>query len=161
MIAVMVAALAWRVSGSLEPRIVKVGDTAPKFSIVTDTGKTITPTDFGGKLLVLNFWAAWCPPCVQEVPSLEEFHKELAKDGVVVVGISMDGNPRLYQQFLDQFQVSFQTARDPSWDISASYGTFQIPETYIINTEGKVVQKIVSAQDWMNPTFVESVRKLL
>lgn len=161
MLAVMVVALAWKISGSLEPRIIKVGDTAPKFSIVTDDGKTITPTDFGGKLLVLNFWAAWCAPCVQEVPSLESFHQQFKGDGVVVVGISMDANPRLYKQFLDQFQVSFETARDPSWDISASYGTFQIPETYIIDAKGKVVQKVISAQNWMNPAFVESVRKLL
>jgi cytochrome c biogenesis protein CcmG/thiol:disulfide interchange protein DsbE len=161
MIAVMVAALAWKVSGSLAPRIVKVGDRAPQFRIVTDHGKTITPTDFGGKLLVLNFWASWCVPCVQEIPSLEAFHEEFEKQGVVVVGISMDANPRLYQQFLEQYNVGFQTARDPSWDISASYGTFQIPETYIIDTRGRVVQKIINAQNWMNPVFLDSVRKLL
>jgi peroxiredoxin len=161
MIAVMAIALVWKVSGSLEPNVTKVGDRAPKFTIQTDRGQTITPTQFGGKLLVLNFWASWCTPCVQEIPSLEAFHQELAKDGVVVVGISMDANPKLYQQFLDQFDVTFQTARDSSWDISASYGTFQIPETYIINQEGRVVQKIISAQDWMNPAFLDSVRKFL
>lgn len=153
--------LAWVVSGSLEPSITRVGDTAPKFSVKTDTGKTITPTEFGGKLLVLNFWAAWCGPCLQEAPSLEEFARQFESQGVVVLGVSVDTNPELYQRFIDQFGVSFEVARDPAWDIAASYGTFQLPETYIIDRNGKVVQKIIAAQNWMSPDFVESVKRLL
>jgi peroxiredoxin len=161
MIVALGISLAWVVGGSLETPVTKVGDTAPQFSVKTESGQTLTPTSFGGKLLVLNFWAAWCTPCVQEVPSLEAFHREFAPQGVVVLGVSMDANPELYHRFLDQFRVSFPTARDASWDIAASYGTFQLPETYIIDQKGKVVQKVIAAQNWMNPAFVESVRKLL
>ena len=161
LIVVLTVALGWVVSGSLEEPVTKVGDRAPAFSVKTETGKTITEKDFGGKLLVLNFWAAWCAPCVQEVPSLEAFQQSMAPQGVVVLGVSVDTNPALYNRFREQFNVTFETSRDPEWDIAAAYGTFQLPETYIIDSSGKVVQKVIAAQDWMNPAFLDSVKKLL
>ena len=157
----LVAALGWVVSGSLEEPITKVGDAAPAFRVQTENGKTLTEKDFGGKLLVLNFWASWCAPCVQEVPSLDEFQKEFASQGVIVLGVSVDKNKELYQRFRDQYNVSFETSRDPEWDLAAKYGTFQLPETYIIDRSGKVVQKVIAAQNWMDSKFLESVKKLL
>ena len=153
--------LIYIVSGTLEPRITNAGDTAPNFKITTDDGKTITPSDFGGKILVLNFWASWCPPCVSETPSLEQFSRALAPQGVVVVGISQDRKEDRYRKFIQQYNVTFETARDPGADIAASYGTFQIPETYLIDRNGKVLEKVISNQDWMDPAFVARVRKLL
>ena len=73
----------------------------------------------------------------------------------------VDKNENLYHRFLQQFPVTFQVARDPSWDIAANYGTFQLPETYIIDSSGKVVQKVIAAQNWMNPEFVQSIKKML
>ena len=161
LVLVLGVSLAWVVSGTLNDHIIRVGDTAPDFKVMTETGRTITPANFGGKLLVLNFWASWCQPCLQEVPSLEVFSRQFASEGVVVLGVSVDKNENLYHQFLKQFPVTFQVARDPSWDIAANYGTFQLPETYIIDSSGKVVQKVIAAQNWMNPEFVQSIKKML
>ena len=161
LVLVLGVSLAWVVSGTLNDGIVRVGEKAPDFKVVTESGRTITPKNFGGKLLVLNFWASWCQPCLQEVPSLEVFSRQFAPEGVVVLGVSVDKNENLYHQFLKQFPVTFQVARDPSWDIAANYGTFQLPETYIIDSSGKVVQKVIAAQNWMNPDFVQSIKKLL
>jgi peroxiredoxin len=161
LVLVMGVSLAWVVKGTLDDHIVRIGDTAPDFKVVTETGRTVTPANFGGKLLVLNFWASWCQPCLQEVPSLEVFSRQFAPEGVVVLGVSVDKNENLYHQFLKQFPVTFQVARDPSWDIAANYGTFQLPETYIIDSSGKVVQKVIAAQNWMNPEFVQSIKKML
>ena len=136
------------IAGTLNERIVKAGDTAPDFSITTDRGKTITATNFGGKVLVLHFWASWCGPCVDEVPSINEFQKKVADSGVVVLGVSVDTNENAYRKFLDKYQVAFQTARDPDANISTSYGTFKYPETYIIDRSGKVVQKVIGEGDW-------------
>ena len=160
-IAVLAIALVWVVSGTLEPHIVKAGDLAPDFRIVTDSGKTVSRSDFGGKLLVLNFWASWCPPCVEETPSLNAFQKQLAPDGVVVLGVSIDANEKLYKQFVDRYKVAFATARDPEANISASYGTFQIPESYIIDRSGRVREKIISNTNWMDPEFLARVKSLL
>ena len=161
MIVAMGLGLAYVVSGSLEEPITKVGDKAPHFKVVTESGKTITPVDFGGKLLVLNFWATWCPGCVREMTALDQFQQAMASEGVVVVGISMDANEALYRRFLTQYPLSIQTVRDPSWEISASYGTFQLPETYIIDRSGRVVQKVIAAKNFMEPAFLESIKKLL
>jgi peroxiredoxin len=161
MIVAMAVGLAYVVSGSLEEPITKVGDRAPHFKVVTEAGKTITPADFGGKLLVLNFWATWCPGCIQEMTALDRFQQAMGPQGVVVVGISMDANEALYRRFLTQYPLSIQTARDPSWEISASYGTFQLPETYVIDKTGHVVQKVIAAKNFMDPAFLDTIKKLL
>jgi cytochrome c biogenesis protein CcmG/thiol:disulfide interchange protein DsbE len=159
--ALLTAGLVWVVSGTLEVRVINAGDTAPNFSIVTEHGKTLTRSDFGGKLLVLNFWASWCPPCITELPSLNQFATEYASQGVVVLGVSIDKNEHLYKNFLAQRQVAFDTARDPEANISASYGTFQIPETYLIDRNGKVLEKVISNMDWMDPQFLARVKGML
>ena len=161
LVAVLAIGLAWVVSGTLDDGIVRIGDPAPDFKVVTDSGKTLTRANFGGKLLVLHFWATWCGGCVEEIPSLEVFQREYGPQGVVVLGVSVDANPKLYSRFMDQFKVSYATSRDPSWDIAASYGTFQLPESYIIDRSGKVVQKVVAAQNWQNPDFIQSIKKML
>ncbi len=160
-IALLAVGLIWVVAPTLQVRVIEAGDTAPDFSIVTESGKTVTRSDFGGKLLVLNFWASWCPPCIEELPSLNEFAKQYASQGVVVLGVSIDKNEKLYRNFLKQRQVAFATGRDPENDIGANYGTFQIPETYLIDRSGKVREKIISNMDWMDPAFLQRVRGML
>lgn len=160
-IAVLAVALAWVIYPTLEQRVVNAGETAPQFQVVTETGKTITPANFGGKLLVLNFWASWCAPCVDEAPSLEAFQRAMGPQGVVVLGVSIDRNEKMYRRFLKDFDITFQTSRDPDWEINTRYGTFQFPETYIIDTAGNVREKIISTQNWMDPTFLDRVKKML
>ena len=93
---VMFGLMAWMIISTLHETVVHAGDSAPNFSIATDQGHRITPKDFGGRVLVLNFWASWCAPCVEELPSLSEFQKQTAGSGVVVVGVSIDRNKKLY-----------------------------------------------------------------
>ena len=146
---------------SIHEPIVGVGDSAPDFSITADNGQVITTSNFGGRLLVLNFWATWCQPCVEEVPSLDQFAKDMAGSGVVVLGVSMDKNPKLYRDFLSRSHVSFMTARDPDAKISADYGTYKYPESYIIDSKGKVVQKIIGATNWTDGSMVNAVKSFL
>ena len=160
-LALLAVTLIFVVSGTLEQRVISAGDMAPKFSVVTDQGRTITRENFGGKLLVLNFWATWCEPCLVELPSLDQFQREFANQGVVVLGVSIDRNEKLYRQFLDRTHLSFATARDPEAEISSSYGTFLYPETYIIDPSGKVVEKFINSQNWMDPEFLARIRRRL
>ncbi len=146
---------------SLHDNVVKAGDTAPEFSIKTEKGKTVTAKDFGGKLLLLNFWATWCQPCVQEVPSLDELSRDLAPKGLVVLGVSVDKDEKAYKEFLDRFHVSYLTGRDPDQVINGSYGTVQYPESYLIDTRGRVVEKIVGQENWSSEQMVQHVQSLL
>ncbi len=160
-IAICVAVLIWVVYDTFTERVVVVGETAPEFAITTDAGRTITRSNFGGRLLVLNFWATWCPPCVEEIPSLNQFQQMFARDGVVVLGISVDQNQGAYRQFLNRANVAFATARDPEAKISAEYGTFKYPETYIIDAQGKVVEKVIGQANWTDPAMTARVKSLL
>jgi cytochrome c biogenesis protein CcmG/thiol:disulfide interchange protein DsbE len=158
---ILAGILVWIVAGTLEAPVVNAGDTAPSFSVVTEDGKTITPSNFGGKLLVVNFWASWCAPCVAETPALNQFARTFAGKGVVVLGVSMDRNEKLYKEFLARYRISFETSRDPDANISSSYGTFQFPDSYIIDSSGKVVEKMINVQPWMDPQFLEHIQKML
>ena len=111
--------------------------------------------------MVLNFWASWCAPCVNEAPSLQAFERQMGPLGVVVLGVSIDTNEKRYRQFLERFHITFPTARDPEANLSASYGTFLIPETYVIDSTGQVREKIISDQNWMAPDFVARVKAML
>lgn len=145
---------------SLRNTSAKEGGPAPDFTIQTDSGARISPASFNGKVLVLNFWATWCAPCIQEIPSLNQFQKKFADSGVKVLAISIDKNEGKYRNFLDHVNVSFDTARDPGMDISTKYGTFQYPETYIIKN-GRIMRKFPNAENWLSDDITQYVQSLL
>lgn len=145
---------------SLRDTSAKEGATAPNFSIVTDQGQRITPASFGGKVLVLNFWATYCATCIEEIPSLDQFQQRFGKSGVVVVAVSIDKSQKRYKAFLDRFHVAFETARDPNATVSDEYGTYQIPESYIIK-DGRVVRKFANGENWTSDDITQYVQSLL
>ena len=158
---VMVVLLITAIYAPLHETLVQVGDTAPDFSIKADNGRTYTRADFGGKLLILNFWATWCPPCREELPSLDALQRTLGPKGLVVLAVSVDKDEKLYRTFLEVNRVAITTARNPSQDINREYGTVQFPESYIIDRNGKVVEKIISSTNWMDERMVSHVQSLL
>jgi len=160
-IGVLLAALIAVFGAAVRQKVVGVGDKAPHFLVRTESGLTISPAAFGGRLLVLNFWATWCPPCIEEMPSLDRMQQQLRDQGVVVLGVSVDEDEEAYRRFLERARVSFHTARDPEAAISTLYGTYRYPESYVIDREGRVVQKIVGAVDWTDERMMNYLRSLL
>ncbi|HKV06402.1 MAG TPA: TlpA disulfide reductase family protein [Candidatus Acidoferrales bacterium] len=137
------------------------GRPAKDFQVVVD-GKIERLADFRGKVVVLNFWASWCPPCVDEAPALNALQRRIAPLGGTVLGISEDDDPSAFDDFLKTYAVSFPTYRDPTKQIKLSYGTQMIPETYVIDRKGRLERKIVGAQDWTSPemmAYLDSVLK--
>jgi len=157
-ILLLTVALVAVVVSTLRDRLVVAGDSAPGFEVTTDSGKKISVDNFGGRLLIVNFWATWCPPCINELPALNALAAELKRDGVVVVGISVDKDKAVYDRFLKKVKLNFETSRDPGADISADYGTFKYPETYVISRDGKVLEKFINEQPWMSPEIVARLR---
>jgi cytochrome c biogenesis protein CcmG, thiol:disulfide interchange protein DsbE len=161
LMAVLLVALGYVVVDAFREKVVNVGDKAPDFQITADNGRALARSSFGGRLLVLNFWATWCPPCIEEMPSLDQFQRRFANSGVVVAGVSVDTNERAYREFLRKTSVSFLTARDPEARISGSYGTFKYPETYVIDGSGVVIRKIIGPTNWMDQKMVSYIQSLL
>ena len=111
-------------------------------------------SDLRGKVVVLNFWATWCPPCVEETPSLIQLNQRLASRNGVVLGVSVDEDESAYQQFLQTQHVNFLTSRDPSKKSAQDYGTVMYPETYVIDRHGKILRKIIGPQNWNSPEML-------
>ena len=144
-----------------------IGRRAPDFTI-KDSDRTVSLDEFRGKIVVLNFWASWCPPCVEEVSSLEQMQSSLRDKDVVVLGVSVDSDASDYQKFLKDHSVNFLTVRDPGQQskrgveaaTSAMYGTYKFPETYIIDRSGVVRRKLIGAVNFTQPEIMEYLTKL-
>lgn len=137
------------------------GHSVPNFSVTTASGQHVSLANFHGKVLVLNFWATWCPPCVDEVPSLNQLQKEFPDRSVTLLGISVDKDGDAYQRFLKQFHIDFLTARDAGLSIPKSYGTVKYPETYIIDQNGNLLRKVVGETNWDDPSMVHYLKDLV
>lgn len=154
--------LLFRIEPYLHVYNVDAGDPAPTFDLTAEgSGVGLRLDDYKGKYVLLNFWATWCQPCVDELPSLIALQNEFQNDGLVVLGVSVDENQEAYQGFLDQFGINFPTARDPERSVSTRYGTQKYPETYLIDPEGVVARKYVGPENWMRPEVVNHLRSLL
>ena len=111
--------------------------------LFTLDGKPTKLSDLSGKVVLVNFWATWCPPCVEETPSLNELQRRIAPRGGMVLGVSEDDDQQAYDEFLKANQIRFPTFRDTSKQIPAQYGTSMYPDTYVIRRDGKLDRKIV------------------
>jgi peroxiredoxin len=142
------------------PRPVAIGETAPDFTLPVLNSGSLSLGDYRQQVVVLNFWATWCPPCVQEAPALEKFAEQMRNQGVAVLGVSVDQDTDALRRFVAQARLSFPIARDPQQAVAARYGTFKFPETYILNREGRVAEKIIGATDWQDPRLLTFVQDL-
>ncbi|MBZ5646773.1 MAG: TlpA family protein disulfide reductase [Acidobacteriia bacterium] len=136
-----------------------VGNPAPDFT-VTDADRTVSLKDLRGKVVVLNFWATWCPPCVDEMPSLVRMQREMKSKGVTVLAVSLDEDARQYRTFLEKNHVDLLTVRDPRQKSNELYGTFKFPETYIIDRQGVLRRKFIGPVDWTKPDILDYISKL-
>ena len=152
----LVATLAGCYSGNHPGRI---GSNAPDFT-VQDSDHSITLSQFRGKVVVLNFWATWCPPCVEETPSLVRMQNLMKDKGVVVLAVSIDADDAAYHKFLKQYNVSMVTVRDESRKASTLYGTFGWPETFVIDRSGVIRRKFIGPVDWTSPEITDYLGKL-
>jgi cytochrome c biogenesis protein CcmG, thiol:disulfide interchange protein DsbE len=149
----------------LAPEIfpVEVGSTAPAFT-ATDlkTGRSATLADYSGQVVLLNVWATWCEPCKIEMPSMEQMEKELGPKGLKIVAVSIDeGGPEAVRQFARDYGLTFRILQDQSGHIQRIYQTTGVPESFVINRQGKIVKKVIGATDWDATVNKDLVRRLL
>ncbi|MGP0018728.1 MAG: peroxiredoxin family protein [Candidatus Sulfotelmatobacter sp.] len=143
-------------SGSRPPH---VGTAARDFTL-QDSDRKVTLNEFRGQVVVLNFWATWCPPCQEELPSLIAMQDRTRARGVVVLGVSIDVDSDAYHRFLKVRNVNFLTVRDPEQKIATMYGTSGWPETYVIDRQGVMRRKFIGPVDWTSPEVMDFLGKL-
>ena len=136
-----------------------IGTPAPDFT-VKDSERAVSLHDLHGKVVVLNFWATWCAPCVEEMPSLVSMQSKMKDRGVEVLAVSLDASGQSYHQFLQEHKIDLLTVRDVDQKSNRLYGTFKFPETYIIDRKGIVRRKFIGAVDWTEPEVVDFLNKL-
>lgn len=136
----------------------QVGMAAPNFTI-QDQGQTVRLDQYRGKTVVLNFWASWCPPCLEEFPSLMQLEQRLPN--VVVLAVSFDTDADAYRQYVaDNHLRNMVIALDQSQKSNLAFGTTRPPETYIIDRQGRIRRKFIGAQDWTSPEIENYLRNL-
>ena len=130
----------------------------PSARFITPAQLKATLASHKGRVVVLHLWATWCLPCVEELPSLLVLQHRLPQ--ITVLAISQDEDPAAYRRFLLDYRVNLLTLRDPSARIPRLYGTVKLPETYIIDRNGILRRKFVSAQNLTSPEILDYLSKL-
>jgi cytochrome c biogenesis protein CcmG, thiol:disulfide interchange protein DsbE len=155
---VLAAGLAGCLGCTQQPSVRMIGNAAPDFTI-KDSDRTVSLHDFRGKVVVLNFWTTWCPPCVEEMPYLVALQKQMGSK-ITVLGVSTDVDGNAYHRFLRNHNIEFLTVNDPDHKSADLYGTTGQPETFIIDGNGVIRRKFIGAQKWTSQDIVDYLQKL-
>jgi cytochrome c biogenesis protein CcmG, thiol:disulfide interchange protein DsbE len=140
---------------------VKEGEPIPSFSILDMNNKTLTNSDFIGKVILINFWTTWCPPCVEEMPSLVDFYKQFnGHDGITVLLINSGETTETITKFLTDNKYDVAVYRDPSTKVPKDFGTFKFPESFIVDKKGILRKKVIGEINWMEDNVTSFIQSL-
>jgi peroxiredoxin len=134
---------------------------APDFTLKELSGKPITLEGLRGKVVFLNFWATWCPPCVIEMPSMEKLHQEFGNDGLVILAINFRETPEQVKAFVKKHKLTFSTVLDREGEVFELYQAWGLPMTTIINKRGEIAGRAMGYRDWHSADARGVFRQLL
>lgn len=147
---------------AFELKSLDVGRPAPNFEFPGLDGKLVSLNDYRGKVVLVNIWATWCRPCVDEMPSMQKLYQELQDDDFEILAVSVDTlGEKVVKPFMQKYQLTFPALLDPQGSIKASYGATGIPESFIIDRQGLLVKKVIGAIDWSSPEVFGFFRNLI
>ena len=133
---------------------VNIGSYAPKFALTDLSKKTINLDDYKGKKVILNFWATWCPPCVNEMPLLQEVYNNRKGEGIEVIGINYNEDYERVKKFISEKGVVFTILIDSDLKVSMDYGVIGLPVTFFIDREGRIKEKFKGE---LNKKLIEDI----
>ncbi len=156
-----VFAIVWLQSAKYEP--LTVGKVAPDFRLPDLNDKEVRLSEFRGKVVFLNFWATWCKPCREEMPSMEVLYKNFEKDGLVILAVSIDRvtTKKDIPPFVKGLNLTFPVLVDSWGQTDKKYKLMGVPETYIIDQQGILREKIIGPRDWTVLANLETISRLL
>ncbi|MDR2518407.1 MAG: TlpA family protein disulfide reductase [Spirochaetaceae bacterium] len=129
--------------------------------LLDGSGAKTTLSGFKGKVVFLNFWATWCPPCREEMPSMEALYQRFKGSGLEMLAVDIQEDSKQVGAFTRQFKLTFPVALDTSYSVSARYGIRGIPATFIIDRGGFVILTAVGGVDWSSPAMIAAFEALL
>ena len=156
--------LAVACTGSGGPRLpgsVALNRPAPEFEVQDRAGQVHRLSDFRGKVVLINFWATWCPPCLEEMPSMESLRKQMDETRLQIMALSVDGSWEPVDTFLQQNAFGFGIYSDFEQKVAELYGTHMVPETYIVDKQGVILCKVTGDRDWMEPAMIAFLKRLI
>jgi peroxiredoxin len=154
-------------TGSVDELLKSIGLTkpamsrAPDFNLRDANGNIASLAGYRGSLVLLNFWATWCAPCREEMPSMEQLSRYFGSQGLVVVAVNQRENPAQVNKFMKTHGLSFATPLDTNGRVGASYRVFGIPVTYLIDGNGQAIGMKSGPRDWASQEVIEAFRKLV
>lgn len=138
------------------------GQVAPDFQLEDTEGNQVTLSDLRGKVVFVNFWATWCPPCKEEMPSMESLNEALPADDFVMLAINVEENGRsVVPEFLKKTPYNFPILYDDKGVVQKRYGVYKFPESFIVNKEGIVVQKVIGPLHWSSHKTITYFKTLI
>jgi peroxiredoxin len=138
------------------------GIPAPDFTFPDLNGRNISLSDYKGKVVLINIWATWCPPCVYEMPSMEKLYKEFKGENFEILAVSIDtGGKDIVAPFIKKYKLTFPALIDPKGTIKTLYGVTGVPESYIIDKQGIIIEKIIGGRDWAAPEIFRFFNSLI
>lgn len=139
------------------------GSIAPAFSLPVSGGESVALEALRGRVLFVNFWATWCAPCRTEAPSLERLYQSLRGEGFEVLGISIDAeqDEAAVTVFARELGLTFPIPRDPDKRVYGAYQASGVPETFLVDRGGRVLERFVGPQNWDDPRYARAIRHAL
>lgn len=135
---------------------------APDFAVPDLAGQAVRLSAYRGQVVLVNLWATWCPPCRDEMPSMERLHQRLRERGFVLLAVSQDeGGAAVVKPFVEQMQVTFPVLVDPQGEVGKKYGVWGFPESFLVDREGRIVDRVIGPRDWAAPAQVARIEALL
>lgn len=131
------------------------------FALPSLHGETVRLADHLGKVIFLNFWATWCPPCREEMPSMQTLYDELAPEGFEIIAVNVLEPESTVEAFIDEFGYTYPVLLDADGGVMGQYGVRAYPTTYVIDREGYVIGVRPGGYDWGSPAVVGAFRELL
>ena len=143
-------------------KIIREGDQAPEFRLSTVDGKQISLSDFRGKIVMVHFWATWCPPCVEEIPTLERVYRSFLGKDFELLAVNVDeGGAEAVTSFMQRNRLTLHVLLNPGGSVAKSYGTFKLPETYILDRNGIVRYKVIGPANWSVPENLKAIGNMI
>jgi len=135
---------------------------APDFAVSDLQGRTVRLSALRGRVVLLNLWTTWCPPCIDEMPSIDRLHRSLDGEDFTLLAVSEDEEGRhAVEPFAERMKLGFPIFLDPEHQVGDRYGVWGYPETFVIDRNGYVVERVIGPRDWSSPQSIAALRTLL